>query len=117
VRFFCLQIKTTIFMLLAAAEDEETQRRGMVGIFYFTAAYGLAKEMYQRDTRMFDWVPVRMAGGHFCFDDSRLLLVKALVMLDIGRERRVRVRFHEGASRVSNQIVCDKEILDLISSL
>jgi hypothetical protein len=98
-------------MLLAAVEDEETQRRGIVAIFYFTAAYGLAMEMHQRDTRMFDWLPLRIVGGHFCFDDSRLLLVKALVMLDIGRERRVRVRFHEGASRVSNQILYERKAL------
>ena len=82
--------------MCAAAEDEETQKRGVVGIFYFTSALKAVQELHQRQARLFDWLPLKIVSGHFCFNDPRIRLVKAFLMMVVGRDRRVRVRMHEG---------------------
>jgi len=94
--FFCGKIRTIIYVILAAVEDEETQKRGVVGIFYFTAHLGLVKDLHLRQSNLFDWLPVRMVGGHFCSNDKRVTMLKALLMLVIGKDRRVRLRIHDG---------------------
>ena len=43
-----------------------------------------------------DALPYRMAGLHFCSDDSRLEAVMAAVQMAIGRDNRLRLRTHYG---------------------
>lgn len=83
-------------MVLAAAEDDETQKRGMVGTFYFTNVLPLIQKLYELKPNLFDWLPIELVGAHFCYDDAKLRIVHALLLLLIGRKRRVRVRMHEG---------------------
>lgn len=84
---------------MSAAEDEETQKRGMVGIFYFTNQMETVQRLFTRNVKIFDWIPLRMVGGHFCYpppDKASLKLLNACLLLIVGRDRRVRVRMHEG---------------------
>ena len=84
-------------MVLAAAEDEETQKRGLIGLFYFTNAIPVIQKLYERRPKLFDWLPIKLVGVHFCYyNDPVFRLVQALVLLLMGRERRIRVRMHEG---------------------
>jgi hypothetical protein len=94
-----LQVKAIVYLFCCAAEDEENQKRGCVGLFYFHNATQTAMRLLQRDTGMFDWLPIRIAGGHMCYGDPKLRFVNAMIMLLIGRDRRVRLRLHEGMLR------------------
>lgn len=72
----------------------------MIALFYFTNALQTIQDLCKRRPRLFDWLPIKAAGGHFCFNDPRFRVVQALLMILIGRERRVRVRVHEGESLI-----------------
>jgi hypothetical protein len=82
--------------MLAMAEDEETQRRGTVGMFYFSATLEFARDLQQRKAKLMDWIPLRQIGAHVCSNDRSLLALKAFLMLAIGKDRRARLRIHEG---------------------
>jgi hypothetical protein len=94
------QIKTLIYLILAAAEDEETQIRGMVAIGYFMGktATEFNPSLIAQLPRILEWVPLRISGLHVCFDDPRLGLFKSLLTLSIGQARRARLRIHHGTS-------------------
>jgi hypothetical protein len=94
------QLKTLIYLLLAAAEDEETQIRGMVAIGYFMdkAATEFNPSLLAQIPAILEWVPIRTSGLHLCFDDPRLVLFKSFLKLSIGRARRARMRVHYGTS-------------------
>ena len=83
-------------MVLAAAEDDETQKRGLIGMFYFTNVLPLIQKLYERRPYLFDWLPIKLVGAHFCHDNPRFRIIHALLLLLIGKKRRVRVRMHEG---------------------
>ncbi len=86
-----------MYTVLAAAEDEETQKRGLIGMFYFTNALSTIQQLHERKPRIFSWLPIKLVGGHFCYNDPRFRLAKALLLLLMGKELRVRVRVHQGA--------------------
>ena len=91
-----IQIKTVVYLLCNAAEDVTNQKRGIVGLFYFNRHIHTVKRVLQRDPNAFDWQPIRFVSAHVCYNDSKLRIINALFMLMIGRERRVRLRTHEG---------------------
>ena len=64
-------MKALIYIVLAAAEDEETQKRGLVVVFYFTNAIPLLQKLYEHQgPRLHDWLPIKVIGLHFCYNDS-----------------------------------------------
>ena len=90
-------MKALIYIVLAAAEDEETQKRGLIGMLYFTDALPLIQKLYEHSgPRLFDWLPIKLVGVHVCHDDPRFRILHAVWLLMMGKERRVRVRIHEG---------------------
>ena len=91
-----IQIKTVIYLSCCIAEDVTNQKRGTVGIFYFNRHMHSVKRVLLRDPIMFDRLPVRFVAAHACSNDPKLRTVHALFMLAIGRDRRVRLRTHEG---------------------
>jgi hypothetical protein len=58
-------------MILAAVEDEVTQKRGMVGLFYFVGAKSLRfdREINNRVSYLLECLPFRFRALHICFDD------------------------------------------------
>lgn len=110
------QVKIFIYMVMAAVEEEETQKRGMVGLFYFVGATSF---MFDRKfvqvnnllSGLLNCLPCKLTAMHICFNDPRLRMIKALIMLTMGRDRRVRLRVHIGAC------VRHRECLDLKSCL
>ena len=90
------QFKTLVYLTCCIAEDEVNQKRGVVGLFYFNRNIPTAKRVLQRNAQLSAWLPIRFVAGHLCYDDPRLRIFNAILMLAIGRERRVRLRMHEG---------------------
>lgn len=89
------------FLQLAAAEDEETQKRGMVGIVYYVGNFTghFNHRLNQQVAEMSKWFPLRLTGFHLCFDDQRLQTWKPLAMLLMGKQLRIRARFHHGTNK------------------
>jgi hypothetical protein len=94
-------------MVMAAVEEEETQKRGMVGLFYFVGAtsFTFDRKVVQVNNLLYgllNCLPFKFTAVHICFNDPRLNMIKSLIMLTLGRDRRVRLRIHVGASDTEN---------------
>jgi hypothetical protein len=81
-------------------DDEESQRRGVVGLLYFLGpnAMEFDRDLQSSMPRTMDWLPCRTNGLHLCSDDRFLLAFKSLLMATMGRNRRVRLRIRDGTS-------------------
>ena len=90
------QLRVFMYLSCCIAEDEETQKRGAVGLFYFSTTFEFARDLQQRKARMMEFLPLKYGGAHVCSNDKRLLALKALLMLAIGPQSRARLRIHEG---------------------
>jgi hypothetical protein len=102
-----VQIKTVVYLACCIAEDEVNQKRGVVGLFYFNRNIHTVRRVLLRNSRMMDWMPIKVVGAHVCYNDPKLRILNALFMLEIGRERRVRLRTHEGTiERTGKNCVC-----------
>ncbi len=94
-------------MVMTAVEEEETQKRGMVGLFYFVGATSFefdrkVVEVNNRLSGLLKCLPFKFTAMHICFDDPRLSMIKSLLMLTMGRDSRVRLRIHVGACDPEN---------------
>jgi hypothetical protein len=94
------QSKTVAYLFMAAVEDEETQKRGLVTIGYMVGKFigKTNSELNKRLARDLEWLPVRMTGVHICYDDPKLRAWKPLAMLLMGRHLRLRTRIHDGTN-------------------
>jgi hypothetical protein len=93
------QKKTFVYLLSAAAEDEETQRRGFVFVVYHMFPMKLSqfdRELFYDLPQVLDWLPVRFTGCHFCYNDPLVRSVVTVCMLMAGPELRARCRVHHG---------------------
>jgi hypothetical protein len=92
------QMKTFIYVMLSAAEDEETQRRGVVIIHYFMGllSISLDPDKIKEAAALTHWIPLRIAGIHQCLNDPLLRAFASILLLGAGRERRAQVRLHGG---------------------
>jgi hypothetical protein len=90
--------------MLSASEDEETQKRGCVFIFFqnsptvqvFTDPQ--ERQMFQR---LFDTIPLRTSAIHVCLCDTggepdKFQKLQANAMDSFGTEARSRIRLHTG---------------------
>jgi hypothetical protein len=86
--------------------DEESQKRGSVGISYFADVgpdilferWTFYKATFAHVSRGTDSVPMRFLCGHFCLEKVELGMMKEVYLLGMGRDRRVRLRVHDGTS-------------------
>ena len=87
---------------MTAMEDEETQRRGIVCIFY--PGGNNEYDMLENNRILYEALygsyalPVYIAGVHFCFEHTNALPVASMIMNGAGRHTRTRFRFHQGTS-------------------
>lgn len=97
-RYLHTQIKSFMYIIQSAIEDELTQKRGMVFLFYLVGAKSLFfdRELNNSVSYLLECLPFRLSAVHICFDDPRLRMIKALLMITLGSSRRVRVRIHDG---------------------
>ena len=104
-----------IYLVLCAAEDVTNQKRGVVLLLYFNRHIHTMKRVLQRDPNI-DGLPVRFVSIHVCFNDPKLHVISAMFILMMGRERRVRLRRHEGTMENTGRIPsvpspCNSDIL------
>jgi hypothetical protein len=103
--------------LAGSEQDEETQKRGFVGISYFTQvepSYFLESwKVYERITArqadILDSLPIRNSSIHLCLEQVRMGMLKNLITLTIGRDRRIRLRIHDGTyheGRLRKRYLC-----------
>jgi hypothetical protein len=93
------QLKALFYIFYSMAEDEETQRRGVVGIAYFIGQkFGseMDFDLSSRAPRLLEWIPFRVSAMHFCSDDPRLRAFNALILPLLGQRNRARFRIHDG---------------------
>jgi hypothetical protein len=92
------QLKGFIYLVLAACEDDETQRCGLVTITFGMGpiADNLDHVMSSGMSSIMDWVPIKVTALHMLVDDPIVRSLSPLVRLSLGRERRLRFRMHHG---------------------
>jgi hypothetical protein len=83
--------------MMAMAENEETQRRGIVMINYLNE--GIAKfdrELFTQAPRTIAWLPVRVCSLHFCTNNPFIRTAFSLLAKGMEQDRRARLRIHDG---------------------
>ena len=102
--------RAIIYCLLTAAEDELTQRKGLVIIQYYIGklavlesheiANGLDPTIIQfikEGSSICQWLPIKLCSIHQCTNDFFLRTLSKLLVLDMGPSRRIRTRNHHGS--------------------
>ena len=89
--------------MLAAAESEETQKRGIVIIGYKSimesseqGSEPFDRERYHYLPLTLKWLPIKIASFHFCFYNAFLKAIMAVILATSPRDIRVKVRAHHG---------------------
>jgi hypothetical protein len=84
---------------MAALEDEQAQRKGVVGILYniqdskFISS--MSSENRDRSKAMYA-LPFRGTAIHYCYGDARILPAIQLVQQIVGLQGRIRFLAHYG---------------------
>jgi hypothetical protein len=92
-------LKTMFYIMCSMAEDEETQRRGVVCMIYYVGqklAPEIDFEFATRAARLLEWLPIRFSAIHWCSDHPGTRAFKALLVLLLGHRNRARFRIHDG---------------------
>ena len=87
------------YYITSLAEDEETQRRGVVNIIYFVhdkVASKFDNDVESRGMNMIKWIPLRVCVIHFCTDDPRMRFLKIFSLGLFDRYAKTRFRVHDG---------------------
>mmetsp|Transcript_27321 Transcript_27321/g.48345 ORF Transcript_27321/g.48345 Transcript_27321/m.48345 type:complete len:524 (+) Transcript_27321:363-1934(+) len=92
------RMKFLIYLWWVAAEDVETQQRGVISIFWpsFEAAHKFPDKREATEAeRVFGAIPTRMTALHQCTPDTPAYkLMQAVVILTLSVESRTRMKFH-----------------------
>jgi hypothetical protein len=88
------QLRALIYILLATAEDEETQRRGLVSISYTFGpiAKSIDHAIASRSPHILEWAPLKLSSLHLGLDDPIVENLIPLIKLSVGYERRRKLR-------------------------
>ena len=124
VYVFYLKIRVTLYIHWALGVDEESQRKGIVGIICwpsiteavspdkFAIVYS-PRELPQHinlSNRMFECMPVRIAGVHVCLPDKPIYqMLRSGIALSM-RGFSSRLKFHCGKRSLS-QMLCPSCLL------
>lgn len=80
-----------------ALKDEETQKRGVVGVAYNVGReHTKDREAVWKAAKIVSILPIRFMGVHYCFDDENLRLLFSLAMFVFNKNARIRCRLHCG---------------------
>ena len=103
-------VKAIIYCILAAAEDELTQRKGLVIIQYYIGKLTMVQshevangvnqtilQLIREGSSIFQWLPLKLCSIHQCTNDFFLRTLSKLLVLDMGPTRRIRTRNHHGS--------------------
>jgi hypothetical protein len=98
------KMRTVYYLLMAASEDEETQKKGMVSIVVNTQknrAVSFAPNGFGKIPAMARSLPIRQSALHVCVDyaSASSSAFAAIVMLIVTSRIRARFRKHVGELR------------------
>eukprot|EP00980_Cylindrotheca_fusiformis_P012693 scaffold3103_cov136-Cylindrotheca_fusiformis.AAC.31 len=93
------EMRTKYYMLMSMLESEETQKKGILVIFY---SLGEFRDKENRPgivelAKMVQTLPLHLAGFHFCCDDYKQYLMMWPVLGVTSTERVARFRHHLGS--------------------
>ena len=93
-------MKTVYYLVMAASEDEVTQKKGMVSIFVNIGknqAVSFVTKSWKIEA-LITSLPSRYSAHHFCVDDTSAAssAFAAIIVLMVGARVRARFRKHEG---------------------
>jgi hypothetical protein len=92
-----LQMKFFIYLWWVAGEDAETQRNGVVSLFWPDEIHFPDKREAEEAIRVIMAVPCRIAALHQCLRDGpRFRLMNAVLILSLDVETKTRMKFHTG---------------------
>ena len=89
---------------MAASEDLESQRKGVVFLVWPGNFANVRKIPNQRDralhTKCNDAAPIRVAAVHFCFPNEPFFhLLRSIMAMTMSLTYRLRLKFHVGESK------------------
>jgi hypothetical protein len=101
------KLRVLLYFFLACADDEETQKKGVV-VFYYSSETLQRKyshtngkyppKMYQVGSLLLESMPLRISSFQLCLPDNiTARFFNPIVMIVLGKERRVRSRMHTGS--------------------
>ena len=97
-------MRSLYYVIMALAESEETQIKGMVSIPYICSGTGKARQLYLfRMAKLRICLPLRVAAVHVCKDETGTDLTALLFGFfsffynALPKELRTRIRLHTGA--------------------
>ena len=97
-RCSCSQVKSFVYMMQCAANDEENQKLGIVGLLYHVGDQ-LNKpdpDLMSQGPATLHWLPIRFNGLHICVSHTMSSILARLLLIGAGREIRCRSRVHYG---------------------
>jgi hypothetical protein len=93
---FHKKMRTLYYLLMAANEDEETQKKGMVAVLVNIGKNRVVNFVPSgKLPALTRSLPNRWAALHFCVDDIASSALVAITMLMVGSRARARFRKHE----------------------
>ena len=97
-------MRSFMYLVSVLMQDEETQRKGCVGILFNTNPF--RRPMDPTDAvhctnLMINLAPIRYVGFHFCYDDLHRTMISTLAILlsSAGQFNCARSRVHSGMSK------------------
>ena len=93
------RLKSSIYLLLMLAEDDENQKRGLVMIAMQLGPIDLRRAthpMFREYSRLLSWLPIRICAAHLCSDNEFIGFIFRAAVVGTPPGIRVRHRFHSG---------------------
>ncbi len=98
------KVKSFVYMMQCAADDEENQKLGIVGLLYHVGDQ-LNKpdpELMAQGPATLHWVPIRFNSLHICVSHTMSSILARLLLIGAGQHIRCRSRVHFGTSDCFN---------------
>lgn len=96
-----IRLKTYFYFWMSAAEDVESQRKGVVFLVWPGANSSVRNIPSQKDRLLHmqcnDAAPIRIAAVHFCFPNEPFFhFLRSIMTMTMGVTYRLRLKFHVG---------------------
>lgn len=96
-----IRLKAYFYFWMSAAEDVESQQKGVVFLVWPGDSANVRNIPNQRDRTLHikcnDAAPIRLAAVHFCFSNEPFFhLLRSIMAMTLGAVYRLRLKFHVG---------------------